>query len=237
MSGHPVGLAVQGLRAGYGPTVILEGIDLELARGDSLSILGRNGVGKSTLLRTLMGMTTLHSGRICLEGSEVHQLPVHRRSALGLGLVPQEREIFRSLTVAENIRIALRPGYWTESSVTALFPRLAERWGNMGSQLSGGEQQMLAIARALVGNPRVLLLDEPSEGLAPVIVEQVFAALQQIRDRGDMALILVEQHTDLALEFSQRVIVMDRGQIVHQGSSDALKANPDQLSRVIGVGA
>jgi branched-chain amino acid transport system ATP-binding protein len=237
MSGHPVGLAVQGLRAGYGPTVILEGIDLELARGDSLSILGRNGVGKSTLLRTLMGMTTLHSGRISLEGSEVHQLPVHRRSALGLGLVPQEREIFRSLTVAENIRIALRPGYWTESSVTALFPRLAERWGNMGSQLSGGEQQMLAIARALVGNPRVLLLDEPSEGLAPVIVEQVFAALQQIRDRGDMALILVEQHTDLALEFSQRVIVMDRGQIVHQGSSDALKANPDQLSRVIGVGA
>jgi branched-chain amino acid transport system ATP-binding protein len=236
MSGQAVSLAVQGLRAGYGPTVILEGIDLELVRGESLSILGRNGVGKTTLLRTLMGMTTLHQGCIRLEGQEIQAIPVHRRSALGLGLVPQEREIFRSLSVAENIRIALRPGYWTEASVTQLFPRLAERWSNMGSQLSGGEQQMLAIARALVGNPRVLLLDEPSEGLAPVVVEQVFAALQRIRDRGDMALILVEQHTDLALEFSQRVLVMDRGQIVHQGSCASLRADPDQLSRVIGIG-
>jgi len=236
MSGHELAFAVQGLRAGYGPTVILEGIDLELVRGESLSILGRNGVGKTTLLRTLMGMTTLHQGCIRLEGQEIQTIPVHKRSALGLGLVPQEREIFRSLSVAENIRIALRPGYWTEASVTQLFPRLAERWSNMGSQLSGGEQQMLAIARALVGNPRVLLLDEPSEGLAPVIVEQVFAALQRIRDRGDMALILVEQHTDLALEFSERVIVMDRGQIVHQGSCASLRADPDQLSRVFGIG-
>jgi branched-chain amino acid transport system ATP-binding protein len=228
-------LKVSNLRAGYGATVFLDGISFEVGLGESVGILGRNGVGKSTLLRTLMGMTTLHEGRIWFGTTALEELAVHRRVQQGIGLVPQEREIFRSLTVAENLRIAQRPGYWTTDALLELFPRLAERWRNMGNQLSGGEQQMLAIARALVGNPKVLLLDEPSEGLAPVIVEQVFQALEQIRDRGEMALILVEQHTSLALSFSERVIVMDRGQIVHHGASAELKGDPQRLARIIGI--
>ncbi len=228
-------LSVRGLTAGYGSTVIVEGISFELEPGDCLSVLGRNGVGKSTLLRTLMGMTHRHAGTVLLNGQPIDALPVHRRSQVGLGLVPQEREIFKTLSVAENLRIAQRPGHWNAQTVTELFPRLAERWRNMGNQLSGGEQQMLAIARALVGNPGVLLLDEPSEGLAPVIVEQVFEAMQTIRSRADMALILVEQHAALALDFSRRVIVMDRGQIVHQGESAELRDDPQRLGRIIGL--
>lgn len=228
-------LSLRGLSAGYGQTVILEGVNLEVPLGASVSILGRNGVGKTTLLRTVMGMTRVHGGSVFLEGRDVGGMPVHRRSRSGIGLVPQEREIFKSLSVTENLRVAQRPGHWTSTTVFELFPRLAERADNMGDQLSGGEQQMLAIARALVGNPRVLLMDEPSEGLAPVIVEQVFKALLRIKQRRDMAILLVEQHTSLALEFSERVAVMDRGRIVHEGDSAELKGDSARLGRIMGI--
>lgn len=228
-------LDLEGVSAGYGPTVIVEDVSLQLAAGGCTSILGRNGVGKSTLLRTIMGMTRVHAGRIRHGGREIDRLPVYRRSRVGLGFVPQEREVFKSLTVAENLRIAQRPGHWNMQTVLALFPRLAERAGNLGNQLSGGEQQMLAIARALVGNPQVLLMDEPSEGLAPVIVEQVFEALERIRQRRDMAIVLVEQHAELALAFSERAIVMDRGRIVFEGPSSELRGDAAALGRIMGI--
>ena len=230
-------LSLQGLSAGYGPTVIVEDVSLELRAGGCVGVLGRNGVGKSTLLRTIMGMTRVHAGRIVHLGADVTAMPVHRRALAGLGFVPQEREVFKSLTVAENLRIAQRPGHWTSATVCELFPRLAERAGNLGSQLSGGEQQMLAIARALVGNPKVLLMDEPSEGLAPVIVEQVFAAMARIRERRDMAIVLVEQHAEMALDFAERAVVMDRGRIVHEGPSAELRGDAARLGRIMGIAA
>ena len=231
----PALLCLRGLSAGYGQTVILEDVNLDVPLGSSVSILGRNGVGKSTLLRTVMGMTRVHGGSVRFDGQDVAGLPVHRRSRSGIGLVPQEREIFKSLSVAENLRVAQRPGHWNSATVFELFPRLSERAGNMGDQLSGGEQQMLAIARALVGNPRALLMDEPSEGLAPVIVEQVFDALLKIKQRRDMAILLVEHHATLALEFSERVVVMDRGRIVHEGESAELKGDGTRLGRIMGI--
>ena len=230
-----VALSLSDLSAGYGPTVIVEEVTLQLELGSCLAILGRNGVGKSTLLRTIMGMTRVHAGRVRLGEQDLADLPVSRRSRAGLGFVPQEREVFKSLTVQENLRIAQRPGHWNLSTVCALFPRLAERRDNLGSQLSGGEQQMLAIARALVGNPTVLLMDEPSEGLAPVIVDQVFDALARIRARRDMAIVLVEQHASLALEFSEQAVVMDRGRIVHAGPSSDLRDEPDRLAQIMGL--
>ena len=228
-------LSLERVSAGYGSTVIVEDLSLALSMGECVSILGRNGVGKSTLLRTIMGMTRLHGGRILQAGVDIGQLPIHRRSEGGLGFVPQEREVFKSLTVAENLRIAQRDGYWSLQAVLDLFPRLAERARNLGNQLSGGEQQMLAIARALVGNPRILLMDEPSEGLAPVIVEQVFAALRLVKERRDMAIVLVEQHAELALEFSEQAIVMDRGRIVFEGSSSELRGDPARLGQIMGI--
>jgi branched-chain amino acid transport system ATP-binding protein len=228
-------LSLRGLSAGYGPTVIVEDVTLEMVLGSCLAVLGRNGVGKSTLLRTIMGMTSVHAGRIAVGGRDLAAVPVYRRSRAGLGFVPQEREVFKALTVDENLRIAQRPGHWSVQTVCKLFPRLAERRDNMGSQLSGGEQQMLAIARALVGNPTVLLMDEPSEGLAPVIVEQVFEALSRIRARRDMAIVLVEQHAALALEFSERAVVMDRGRVVHEGPSQELRDDPEGLGRIMGL--
>ena len=228
-------LALDGVSAGYGETVVLENIRLSLGASETLSIIGRNGVGKSTLLATIMGHTTLHGGRVKLHGNDVSALPTYRRVAAGLGYVPQEREIFPSLTLRENLEVAARPGAWTVKTVFELFPRLAERASNMGNQLSGGEQQMLAIGRALIGNPTVLLMDEPSEGLAPVIVEELARAVKRLAQEGGLALILVEQNSRLALDIAPRAVVMDRGQVVYDGASETLRNDPAKLEHLIGV--
>ena len=221
--------------AGYGQTVILEDIRLALDVGETLSIIGRNGVGKSTLLATIMGHTTLHGGAIRLHGKDALQLVTYKRVAAGLGYVPQEREIFPSLTLRENLEVAARAGAWTVQGVFDLFPRLAERADNRGNQLSGGEQQMLAIGRALVGNPTVLLMDEPSEGLAPVIVEELARAVKRLTQAGGLSMILVEQNSRLALEIAPRAVVMDRGRIVYDGPSKTLRNDPAKLEQFIGV--
>ena len=228
-------LELDHVSAGYGETVVLEGIRLTLGSSETLSIIGRNGVGKSTLLATIMGHTTLHGGRVKLHGNDVSTLPTYRRVTAGLGYVPQEREIFPSLTLRENLEVAARPGAWTVKTVFELFPRLAERAGNMGNQLSGGEQQMLAIGRALIGNPTVLLMDEPSEGLAPVIVEELARAVKRLSQAGGLALILVEQNSRLALDIAPRAVVMDRGHIVYDGPSETLRTDPAKLEQLIGV--
>jgi len=228
-------LELDGVSAGYGETVVIEDIRLRLAEGETLSVLGRNGVGKTTLLATIMGHTTLHGGSIKLHGKDISNLAPHRRNIAGLGFVPQEREVFPSLSLRENLEVAARPGIWTIDAVYELFPRLAERQNNRGNQLSGGEQQMLAIARALVGNPTVVLMDEPSEGLAPVIVEELVRAVERLSQAEGLALILVEQNTRLALEISPRAIVMDRGRIVFDGASEDLRRDPATLDQLIGV--
>ena len=229
------GLYVENLHAGYGDTVVLEGISLDLPPGGTLAVLGRNGVGKTTLLATIMGHTTLHDGTIEFGGAAITKLPPYRRSRLGIGFVPQEREIFRSLTVEENLLVAARPGRWTVSRVYDFFPSLAERRSNRGNALSGGEQQMLSIGRALMGNPTLLLMDEPLEGLAPVIVDAVLKGLDRLKREDDLALLLVEQHARIALEFSERVVVLDRGRIVHAGESAALLRTPETLAQIMGV--
>jgi branched-chain amino acid transport system ATP-binding protein len=221
--------------AGYGETVVLEDIQLALEVGGTLSIIGRNGVGKSTLLATIMGHTQLHGGRVALHGKDISKVATYNRVAAGLGYVPQEREIFPSLTLRENLEVAARPGRWTVQTVFELFPRLGERAANMGNQLSGGEQQMLAIGRALIGNPTVLLMDEPSEGLAPVIVDELARAVKQLTQAGGLAMILVEQNTRLALDIAPRAVVMDRGRIVYDGKSETLRDDPAQLEKLIGV--
>jgi branched-chain amino acid transport system ATP-binding protein len=228
-------LELDAVYAGYGETVVLEDIRLALAAGETLSIIGRNGVGKSTLLATIMGHTTLHGGAVLLHGRDISQVATYRRVIAGLGYVPQEREIFPSLTLRENLEVAARPGVWTIAAVFELFPRLAERAGNRGNQLSGGEQQMLAIGRALVGNPSVLLMDEPSEGLAPVIVEELARALKKLAQQGSLAMILVEQNSRLALDIAPRAVVMDRGRIVYDGASATLRDDPEKLEQFIGV--
>ena len=229
-------LELDSVSAGYGETVVLEDVRLALGEGETLSIIGRNGVGKTTLLATVMGHTTLHGGAINLHGRDIGKLKPHRRSWAGLGYVPQEREIFPSLSLRENLEVALRPGTWTIDAVYALFPRLAERQNNRGNQLSGGEQQMLAIARALVGNPSVILMDEPSEGLAPVIVEELARAIKRLASADGLTLVVVEQNTRLALDISPRTVVLDRGRVVYDGASAALKADPAKLEQLIGVG-
>jgi branched-chain amino acid transport system ATP-binding protein len=229
-------LAISGLAAGYGDTVVLEDVSLELQPGRTLSLLGRNGVGKSTLLGSIMGFTTIHAGRLSAFGEPLDGLPAHRRNELGLGFVPQEREVFPSLTVMENLRVAARPRGWTVARVFELFPALGQRRHALGGQLSGGEQQMLAIARALVGGPRVLLLDEPMEGLAPIVVETLYEALKSIRSEAGIAILLVEQHAELALSLSQDAIVLDRGRIVYRGSSEALARDEAAQARLLGVG-
>jgi branched-chain amino acid transport system ATP-binding protein len=230
-----VALALDAVSAGYGETVVIEDIGLELKTGETLSIIGRNGVGKTTLLATVMGHNTLHGGDVRLHGKTIARLAPHRRNWAGLGYVPQEREIFPSLTLRENLEVAARPGAWTVDKVFALFPRLGERQGNRGNQLSGGEQQMLAIARALVGNPSVVLMDEPSEGLAPVIVDELARAVKRLATTDGLTLILVEQNTRLALDISPRTAVMDRGRIVYDGPSDTLRRDPERLHQLIGV--
>ena len=221
--------------AGYGETVVLEDIALALDAGETLSIIGRNGVGKSTLLATIMGHTTLHGGAVRLHGHDVSQMATYRRVIAGLGYVPQEREIFPSLMLRENLEVAARPGRWTMETVFDLFPRLGERASNRGNQLSGGEQQMLAIGRALIGNPTVLLMDEPSEGLAPEIVEELARAVKRLTQAGGLTTILVEQNSRLALEIAPRAVVMDRGRIVYDGPSETLRNDPEKLEAFIGV--
>jgi branched-chain amino acid transport system ATP-binding protein len=223
------------VHAGYGETVVLEDIVLALAASETLSIIGRNGVGKSTLLATIMGHTALHGGRVLLHGRDISTLATYRRVAAGLAYVPQEREIFPSLTLRENLDVAARPGPWTVQTVFELFPKLAERADNSGNQLSGGEQQMLAIGRALIGNPSVLLMDEPSEGLAPVIVEELARAVKRLAQAGGLALVLVEQNSRLALDIAPRAVVMDRGRIVYDGPSETLRNDPAKLDQLIGV--
>jgi branched-chain amino acid transport system ATP-binding protein len=234
MTEPALALEIDGVSAGYGDTVVLENIRLTLRDGETLSIIGRNGVGKSTLLATLMGHTTLHGGRIALRNKDISRLAPYHRVTAGLGYVPQEREIFPSLTVRENLEVAARPGAWTLDAVFQLFPRLSERQSNRGNQLSGGEQQMLAIGRALIGNPSVLLMDEPSEGLAPVIVEELARAVKKLTET-EVALVLVEQNSRLALEISPRAVVMDRGAVVYDGPSETLRNDPARLDQLIGV--
>ena len=221
------------VRAGYGETVILEDLAFELPEHGSLAVLGRNGVGKTTLLATIMGHTTFHSGELVFNQQAINDLPVYERCRLGIGYVPQERMIFPSLTVEENLSVAGRPGRWTLARVYDLFPRLAERKSHRGNQISGGEQQMLAIGRALMGNPSLLLMDEPLEGLAPIIVDSLLRALKRLIAEDSLAIILVEQHAKLALEVTQQALVMSRGRVIHRGPSAALLADPDKLASLV----
>ena len=230
------GLVLTEVSAGYGETIVLEGISIALSPGQTLAVLGPNGVGKTTLLATIMGHTRLHGGGIRFAGEEIAELPPYRRARLGIGFVPQEREIFPSLTVEENLTVAERPGQWTLSRVYDFFPSLAERRRNYGNQLSGGEQQMLAMGRALMGNPTLLLLDEPLEGLAPVIVDTLLAGLDRLKREDRLALLLVEQHAKLALELAQIAIILDRGAIVFTGTSQELLDAPERLNALMGVG-
>ncbi len=231
----PSALELRHVSAGYGDTVVIEDIDLKLAAGECISVVGRNGVGKTTLLATVMGHTTLHSGDIALDGRKLNGMPCYRRALAGIGFVPQEREIFPSLTVRENLDVAARPGDWTLPRVFELFPRLKERLGNTGNQLSGGEQQMLSIARALLTNPTSLLMDEPTEGLAPVVVETLIAVLARLRAESALSIILVEQNSRVALTFSSRTVILDKGRIVYDGESEPLRADPERLAKLIGI--
>ena len=228
-------LELQQVSAGYGETVVIEHINLTLARGECISVIGRNGVGKSTLLATIIGQTVLHAGDIVLAGQNINGVPCYRRALAGIGYVPQEREIFPSLTVRENLEVAARPGDWTHSRVFKLFPRLGERLDNAGNQLSGGEQQMLSIARALLTNPAVLLMDEPTEGLAPILVESLNAVLKQLRTESGLSIILVEQNSRVALSFSPRTVILDKGRIVYDGESGPLRDDADRLAKLIGI--
>ena len=231
------GLVLENIEAGYGETVIVERISLAVPSGGTLAVLGRNCVGKTTLLATIMGHTNLRAGRIDFAGADISRLPPYRRARLGIGFVPQEREVFRSLTVAENLSVAARAGAWSIERVYDLFPPLAARRNNRGNQLSGGEQQMLAIGRALMGNPSLLLMDEPLEGLAPVIVDGLLTALDRLKREDNLAMVLIEQHARIALEFASEAIVLDRGAIVFSGGSRDLLTDPDRLHQLIGVNA
>jgi len=228
-------IAVADVRAGYGSAVVLDGVSFALPEHGSLAVLGRNGVGKSTLVLTIMGYTQIARGRIAWRGDDITRRAPHRRALAGIGWVAQEREIFTTLTVEENLNVAARAGRWDLSAVYDLFPRLAERRRNLGNQLSGGEQQMLAIARALMTNPALLLLDEPLEGLAPIVVEELAAAIRRMASEDSMAFILVEQHADIALSLTRNAIVLERGRIVYNGASASLLADHAALDRLIGL--
>jgi branched-chain amino acid transport system ATP-binding protein len=228
-------LRVDDLRAGYGEAVVVQGLGFALDEGESLALLGRNGTGKTTLINSLVGVTKRFSGRIVLAGQDLTRLPAHARVAAGIGWVPQERNIFRSLTTEENLSAVARPGPWTLERAYALFPRNRERASNMGHQLSGGEQQMLAVARALVLNPKLLLLDEPLEGLAPIIVEELLTVIARVVREEGMSAIIVEQSPRLVLPITQRAIVLDRGSVVHEGSSADLLTDRARLDQWLAV--
>ena len=227
--------ALQNVTAGYGEARVLDDVTLSLGEGDSVALLGRNGVGKTTLLITLVGLTRVHSGRVRLAGRDVTAVPSHRRARSGLGWVPQERLMWPSLTVEEHLTSVARAGPWNLKRVYGIFPRLEERRANFGNQLSGGEQQMLAIGRALMVNPRLLLLDEPMEGLAPIIVQELMKVIGRLCESGGMAVILVEQHAKLALSVTREAVVLDRGRIVHRSDSESLLSDPDKLHRLVAV--
>ncbi|VVE86654.1 ABC transporter ATP-binding protein [Pandoraea bronchicola] len=231
-------LEVGALSAGYGETIVLEDLSLRVGTGEAVAILGRNGVGKSTLLLSLLGLTTRHGGAVRYRGDDISSWPAYKRARAGLALVPQEREIFKSLSVEENLQVSAMgndDADWTLDRVYDLFPRLHERRRNLGNQLSGGEQQMLAIGRALIGNPRVILFDEPFEGLAPVIVDQLVDAFWKLRADGGMGVVLVEQHAELGLELTDRALVLDRGREVWAGRSSELAASPELLATLVGL--
>ena len=234
-------LRINGLSAGYGEAVVLHDIHLSLNEGETLALLGRNGTGKTTLMDTLVGVTTQHGGQITLGGVALHGMAPHDRAGAGIGWVPQERNIFKSLTVHENLSAVAREARgtahraWTPERVYELFPRLAERKENLGTQLSGGEQQMLAVGRALVLNPRLLLLDEPLEGLAPIIVEELLRAIARITREEGLSAIIVEQHPKAILKISHQAVVLDHGTVVHSGSAQALLDQPELLDHLLGV--
>jgi branched-chain amino acid transport system ATP-binding protein len=235
-------LRIENMSAGYGEAVVLNGIKLSIAEGQTLALLGRNGTGKTTLINTIAGATRQHGGSIQLGGVALHKLAPHERAAAGIGWVPQERNIFKSLTVEENLTAVargLRPGsknaQWTPARVYEMFPRLAERKYNLGTQLSGGEQQMLAVGRALVLNPSILLLDEPLEGLAPIIVQELLRAIRRITQSEGLAAIIVEQHPQAILAISDTAAVLDRGTVVHTDTADNLLAQPALLDKLLGV--
>jgi len=232
-------LKVDKLRAGYGEAVVLHEVSFTLGEGQTLALLGRNGTGKTTLINTLAGATRQHGGTIAFGAGAsmvaLHQLPSHERAAAGIGWVPQERNIFKSLTVHENLTAVARPGKWNPDGVYAMFPRLAERKTNLGTQLSGGEQQMLAVGRALVLNPKLLLLDEPLEGLAPIIVEELLRAIRRITREEGLSAIIVEQHPQAILAISDSAVVLDRGMVVHTGTAQALREQPERLDQLLGV--
>jgi branched-chain amino acid transport system ATP-binding protein len=228
-------LSLDTVTAGYGEAVVIDAVSLALAEGEGLALLGRNGVGKSTLIQTVMGLTRHLGCSIGFAGADITRLSAHQRARRGLGWVPQERDIFKSLTVEENLTVVARPGDWTVARIWDLFPRLAERRQNRGNQLSGGEQQMLAIARTLMTNPRLLLLDEPLEGLAPIIAEELTATIARLKAASAMALILVEQHAEVALGATDRAVILERGRIAWAGGSAALAADHDTLDRFIGL--
>ena len=228
-------LAFRNVRAGYGEAVVLDDVSFELAERGSLAVLGRNGVGKSTLLLTLMGFTQVTRGAIIWRGSDITRMKPHQRARAGIGWVAQEREIFPNLTVEENLLVASRPGRWTLDAVFELFPRIKERRAANGNQLSGGEQQMLATARALMTNPSLLLLDEPLEGLAPIIVEELARALKRMMADEGTAVLLVEQHAEIALSLTEHAVVLERGAIVHRARSSDLVNDAATLERYIGM--
>ena len=235
-------LNVENLSAGYGEAIVLNNLSLSLAEGHTLALLGRNGTGKTTLMNTLAGATRQHGGNITLGGAFLHTLPSHERATAGIGWVPQERNIFKSLTVDENLTAVARPARagrsakpWTPARVYEMFPRLAERKGNLGTQLSGGEQQMLAVGRALVLNPTLLLLDEPLEGLAPIIVQELLKAIRRITREEGLSAIIVEQHPQAILAISDAAAVLDRGTVVYTGTARSLQEQPELLDRLLGV--
>jgi len=228
-------LSVERLTAGYGEAVVLTDITFKLAEGEALALLGRNGMGKTTLVNSIIGVTRHMAGKIKLDGRDITGIRADQRAHAGIGWVPQERNIFRSLTVEENMTAVARPGHWTLAKIYNLFPRLAERCHNLGNELSGGEQQMLAIGRALMTNPRVMLLDEPLEGLAPIIIEELLTVLRKITREGGLSAILVEQNAHKILSVTDRAIIIERGSVVYEGDSAALKSDQTLLETHVGV--